>query len=452
VAQFDIRNDISGFFPIDYQGIKIYMGDNKGLRHSWVDTDVINGKTYYYAVVSYDQGSDSLNMLPSECSRVIVRDLNGNVALDRNTVEVTPQAPAAGYKAAGIEDSVLHVVGFATGYIKADVINPLEVQNDQKFRVIFDDTTHQDTIAYTLVNITEESSPDTIFQNSFVVQGEDTNPLVDGTRVLAFTDSIEWDKGNSGWIKGACNLDIRVDRPYVLSGRHPGYPSSYEVRMGIQDTSWWFVPRFEVDFTVWDTYEDRKVLFQLEEPNEATRDSSISPGEYIKVIYKEGFVLREIWRINFLDPLDGSEPVLPESGDVLKIQIKTPFRSGDIYEFSTKAAEVDNEVAEDQLSEIAVVPNPYVAAARWEPTRLYATGRGERRIFFIHLPQKCTIRIFTISGELVQTLEHNSSMIDGAHSWDLRSKDGLDIAPGIYIYHVDAGSIGKKIGRFAIIK
>jgi hypothetical protein len=73
-------------------------------------------------------------------------------------------------------------------------------------------------------------------------------------------------------------------------------------------------------------------------------------------------------------------------------------------------------------------------------------------VYFIHLPAKCTIRIYTISGNLVQTIEHNSSLANGQEPWNLISKDGMDISFGVYIFEVDAGSLGKKIGRFAIIK
>jgi hypothetical protein len=34
----------------------------------------------------------------------------------------------------------------------------------------------------------------------------------------------------------------------------------------------------------------------------------------------------------------------------------------------------------------------------------------------------------------------------------MRSKDNLDIAYGVYVYHVDAGDAGQKIGKFAIVK
>jgi hypothetical protein len=36
--------------------------------------------------------------------------------------------------------------------------------------------------------------------------------------------------------------------------------------------------------------------------------------------------------------------------------------------------------------------------------------------------------------------------------WDMLSKDGNEIAYGIYLYHVEAPGIGEKLGRFAVIK
>ena len=457
VAQFDLRDDVEGFFPLDYQGIKIFMGENKGLKHSWTDTDVMNGKTYYYAVVSYDRGDPDSSMYPSECSRLIVQDINGNVTLDANTVQVTPQAPVAGYQSGGIKDSISHTNGFATGNVWIDVLDPLLVEGEQTFQISFDDTTHTDSIRYSLVNITNAMQKDTIFKESSNINAEDFNPLFSGMRLLALNDTIEWDGQNSGWIKGNSNIPIKVDRKYVFPHRRPGYPSSYEIRFGEPDTTWWFGPRFPVDFTVWDIYENKKVLFMLEEPRKSTRDSTISvplndSTEYIRIIIIDGSIPREIWRISFLEPYGGETAILPEDGDVLRIQIKTPFRSGDIYEFTTKAARVNREMAKTELDNVAVVPNPYVVAARWEPARKFATGRGERRVYFIHLPRDCTIRIFSVSGDHIKTLEHHSDLLDGAEPWDLTTKDNLDVAPGIYIFYLEAPSIGKKTGRFALIK
>ncbi len=98
-----------------------------------------------------------------------------------------------------------------------------------------------------------------------------------------------------------------------------------------------------------------------------------------------------------------------------------------------------------------VVPNPYVASSDFEPERFAVSGRGERRLEFRGLPARCSVRIYNIRGELVQTLQHDGSN-DGFVAWDLRTKDNLDVAPGLYIFHVDGGSLGKSIGKFAIIK
>jgi hypothetical protein len=101
---------------------------------------------------------------------------------------------------------------------------------------------------------------------------------------------------------------------------------------------------------------------------------------------------------------------------------------------------------------IKVVPNPYIAGASWEPRMVFGAGRGERKIDFIHLPQKCTIRVFTLAGKLVKLIEHDSSVLDGSESWNLVSDDGMDIAYGMYVYHVDAPGIGTYLDKFAVIK
>lgn len=103
------------------------------------------------------------------------------------------------------------------------------------------------------------------------------------------------------------------------------------------------------------------------------------------------------------------------------------------------------------MDNIAVVPNPYVGAASWEQLGT-EVGRGERKIYFTHLPNQCTIRIYSISGKHIQTLEHDTGLLDGQESWNLVSKDGMDLSYGVYVYHVEAPGIGEKIGKFAVIK
>ena len=132
-----------------------------------------------------------------------------------------------------------------------------------------------------------------------------------------------------------------------------------------------------------------------------------------------------------------------DNGDTLR---------GDIFQFTVEAESYSEEQAKTDMDNIAVVPNPYVIAARWESPNPYAFGRGEHKIQFIHLPKECTIRIYTIRGNLVKEIEHESTTTDGAEAWNLVSQDGVDIAYGIYIYHVQAPGIGDKIGKFVVIK
>jgi hypothetical protein len=142
----------------------------------------------------------------------------------------------------------------------------------------------------------------------------------------------------------------------------------------------------------------------------------------------------------------------PTLGDVYELHLNRPFTVGDLFRFTT----VGESVAAEQGKEAFpgspyVVPNPYVGAASFEPAPFGVQGRGDRRIEFRGLPKSCTIRIYTVRGELVQTLFHDGSN-DGYVAWNLRTKDNLDVAPGLYIYHVDAGSDGTHIGKFGIIK
>jgi hypothetical protein len=57
-----------------------------------------------------------------------------------------------------------------------------------------------------------------------------------------------------------------------------------------------------------------------------------------------------------------------------------------------------------------------------------------------------------MAGRLVQSLDHDSSVDDGQLSWNLVSRDGMDIAFGVYVFHVDAPGVGTTIGKFAVLK
>ena len=70
----------------------------------------------------------------------------------------------------------------------------------------------------------------------------------------------------------------------------------------------------------------------------------------------------------------------------------------------------------------------------------------------MNLPQECTIRVFNVRGELLKTLEHRGTGGDGTESWNLKTEENLEIAYGIYFYHVEAPGLGEHTGRFAVVK
>ena len=107
------------------------------------------------------------------------------------------------------------------------------------------------------------------------------------------------------------------------------------------------------------------------------------------------------------------------------------------------------------LDHILVAPNPYRGSADWE--RLDYEGR----ISFFNLPKRCTIYIYTVTGELVDVVYHNLPGDDtpdpegsetGGERWDMITSNGQSIASGIYIYRVESPDYGEKIGKFAVIK
>jgi len=100
------------------------------------------------------------------------------------------------------------------------------------------------------------------------------------------------------------------------------------------------------------------------------------------------------------------------------------------------------------------VPNPYVVSNVFEsPLPPTVRGRGERIINFINVPPNAKIHLYTSSGNHIRTLEHDGDINNGSVIWDLKTKEGLDVAFGVYFYVVEADGISdKKYGKLAIIK
>jgi hypothetical protein len=140
----------------------------------------------------------------------------------------------------------------------------------------------------------------------------------------------------------------------------------------------------------------------------------------------------------------------PETGDVWRVYCSgpRPLTEGNVTTIYTTAPGQIGALSEDLLKDIKVVPNPFLVRADWDVSKNYPN------IYFTHLPASCKIRIYTLAGDLVRVLEHESTFAenDGTEHWDLLSTYNRRVASGVYIYQVDAPGIGTKIDKFAIIK
>jgi hypothetical protein len=109
---------------------------------------------------------------------------------------------------------------------------------------------------------------------------------------------------------------------------------------------------------------------------------------------------------------------------------------------------------QNDMSRIKVVPNPFRQVSGF-------LDPGEaNRLTFINIPERCTIRIYTLAGELVREIVHEGF---GETAWGeainnsyLETEFGEDVMPGLYIYHVTNNTSGYRgethIGKIAIIR
>ena len=146
----------------------------------------------------------------------------------------------------------------------------------------------------------------------------------------------------------------------------------------------------------------------------------------------------------------------PGFGDVYSVSFDRPFWDGDTLLFSTGIKDtVIAESLRNEMDNIRVVPNPYVMTNLLEEA-IYSTSFNQRRkLMFTHLPSRCEIKIYSVSGVLVDKIIVDNNADNGVAYWDLLSNESLEVAAGMYIYHIKSlvyADGPEKIGKFAIIK
>mgnify|MGYP005836715193 CR=1 FL=1 len=589
IAQFDLIDGIAGWYYAPYdlyqtlQGWSFFRGSETGLQHSYVDTEVKNGRTYYYAVVSYDKGDEETGIIPNECTKKIIVSSTGEVELDINTAMVMPTATKAGYTSPALQDTLSHLSGEGFGTVTYEILdqtaltgNPYElyfwdtsndgIDNNGNW-TLADDlgadglpntndfgegdgrptpgepnldskdpveleaiTTHY--AVKDLKEYTEEFMPrDTVFvdlsrtfldKNNIIVR-EPFGNLVDTSKYV-----IDWERGRiraaysgalnqslynitylyhpvyfspymqgSPWTKHVFDTDIfdgitlnfnniwRTELDSVRSGwnnssilynftlrsepivippdtiRPVVYPANYELRISseIIDTtlSIYGVPPSPRKFAIYNTTGNYKVKYIHDDINRDLLPSfPVTPRPLIENIFifekdiSGNFTIYA--RVLFLTSTNNYTYSF-QGGEVLTIVQKFPFNQNDRFSLQTGLPEINRESAQNALDDIMVFPNPYIVSHEFEPPLPpnVTSGRGERRIYFSRIPQSAKIHIFTARGEHVITLEDNSTIFNGTLIWNLKTKENLDIAYGVYFYVVDS-PFGTKRGKLAIIK
>ncbi len=210
----------------------------------------------------------------------------------------------------------------------------------------------------------------------------------------------------------------------------------------------------------WESYPDALDTFFAvayrapDEANGVIEKHSTQYFEYIDQDIHNGFLY-------FYSVTATDHSLLPNSND-LDINLPVgPGLGGDpgsSFENTTPGTEAQS--AEDRAkngANIYVFPNPATRDALAEYQEMSPSGDDPTgvRVTFTNLPKaNNTILIFTVSGDLVQTIYHNGLDGQGHVSWNLMSRNGQEIVSGVYLYTVqtDDGAFDDFISKFVVVR
>ena len=508
IFQCDLKDGKVGAASFaQFNGISFYLGDDSGIQHYYVDRNVENGRTYYYGLAAYDYGIEGkvVNIMPSENNLVVALDEQENVRYTgRNVQIVVPKQKAAGYVSPSIEilDNESSLVG--TGEILPQIIDHYSTKENNKYLVKFsvDTIGHLREIpffrskydilfinnGYSVYNITNgkdsliyQENPSSFIRDNLVYSVADkcwhlkneliSDPFEGIQLTIRPVNTPEFDPHKTGWIKGSAPIKVIPsqeeskyfpwDYEIVFTENDSAYQSKVTSNKGIKDIngnlleekvllgqkfSFYVINKSFKDSTGLDM-----VVQDVNENGEFDNKDYVLVGTTFELSNRVGWA-GTIFAIDFSEAIKTNN--MPKAGDIYRVSFQRPFIESDslIFKVNPEIA-VDKEELEDEMDKIKVVPNPYIATNAMEPATSNPYLNQSRRLLFTHIPAHCTIKIFTSSGVFVDKIEVNNSPDNGIIHWDMLTKEGLEIAPGIYIYYVKSHDTGKeKLGKFAIIK
>jgi hypothetical protein len=127
-----------------------------------------------------------------------------------------------------------------------------------------------------------------------------------------------------------------------------------------------------------------------------------------------------------------------------------------------KSAYPDNVLDQqpDEVKNVYVYPNPYRDDAGYRVMGYEGLGQDYRsrdrvrKVTFANLPPKCTIRIFSLDGDLIREIRHDFDPSDpnsSYHEWDLVTRNIQMVVSGLYYWVVEDDQGRVQIGKLVIL-
>ena len=276
-----------------------------------------------------------------------------------------------------------------------------------------------------------------VFSTSKPISSKSYRLLKDDEKLEYTPYYEEVDCNISPWCIGETCEDATIHhvRAYDVCGQDKNYPEGGSSFLGeCHDGS---IPDEEIGLQ--HSYRDCNVTDGIEYTYTVTAYDTGIPTEFISTFNETYGVYNQ--SENSANPLGFAAP----SG--YKSISSSKGRSANDKNFVT--VESGASATRNLSDMINVVPNPYIVHSQFSETEY------TRKIRFTHLPEKCKITIYTISGEKVVSFTHDDPE-DGNAWWNVRTLNNQEVAPGLYVFTVENLVTGyeheKFVGKFAIIR
>ena len=504
IFQCDLKDGKFGFTDFGLvNGVAYNLGSDTGISHVFVDNTVMNGRTYYYGLVAYDYGAPHIGpgISPSENNVVVELDEAEEVrSIGKNVAIVTPFKPAAGYVAPDITIDDSNLPG--GGEIEPSILAQSSIKKDHQYQVTFD----IDTIAllpqydyglmYTTnsIKVTDLSEGTVIYKEtplkfvgSNLIKVDSLGYWTLNTKAPFSTDVFDgvqlnvdmpfdqgyYDYANSGWVQGSGIMRVVPtiressylpwDYHIIFSSDPSVYTSTTSIKTGIRDAVDDRIPTNEILLgQSFGFYVKNETLLKPD-------GSHVLMDMVVHDVNKNGVFDKSEDKIIVggmrndgkwagtafvIDFNLASTATYPKSDDIFRVKFSRPFWKDDYLTFTINSYDgINADSLSKTMDNIRVVPNPYVATNVMEPAVSNQFLNQRRSLMFTNVPAQALIKIFTISGVLVDEIVINNSPEKGVVHWDMLTREGLEIAAGMYLFHIEALATGdQKIGKFAIIK